>query len=249
MGLDNVNVIKFDICLMNPPYDKNMHLKFLSKMIKTAGTVVSVQPAGYLLDLPAVLGWKTTTYQKFEHNVSSHINDIDLLSAKEMNDMFRIGTFEKLGIYQCDSKKHDTYKTVFMSDERKIFSIFLKTIQLVYDGKVDNIKDHIAISMIHGHPDSEDEFDIITPQYEIAKKVKPDDMTEQEFINWHESCSTKFMKYCNLLTRQGQHLQPQWLPYMGDYTRKWNDKDFYDFFNLTEEEQNHIEQTMKKHVL
>lgn len=58
-------------------------------------------------------------------------------------------------------------------------------------------------------------------------------MAEAEFKNWHVSQNTKFMKYCNFLTRQGQHLQPRWLPFMQDYAQPWTDKRFCEYFNIT----------------
>ena len=42
--------MKFDICLMNPPYSRSLHLKFLEKTIKIADKVVSIQPTRWLQD-------------------------------------------------------------------------------------------------------------------------------------------------------------------------------------------------------
>jgi len=40
---------KFDVCLMNPPYDHGLGDKFLQKTIKTAKKVISVQPINFIL--------------------------------------------------------------------------------------------------------------------------------------------------------------------------------------------------------
>ena len=42
--MKNTGVKKFDICLMNPPYDRGLHLKFLEKVIDICDDVVTVQP-------------------------------------------------------------------------------------------------------------------------------------------------------------------------------------------------------------
>ena len=42
---------KFDICLMNPPYSRNLHLKFLKKAIEVSDNVVSIQPANWIKPL------------------------------------------------------------------------------------------------------------------------------------------------------------------------------------------------------
>lgn len=112
----------------------------------------------------------------------------------------------------------------------------------VYYREIDNLYDHVKISTIHGHSGSKDEFDIVTPQYELVKKLKPVDMSEQEFINWHNSCSTKFMKYCNYLTRNGQHIAAHLLPFMKDYSHEWTDETFYDYFKCIDSEIDIIEQ-------
>lgn len=239
---------KFDVVLMNPPYYRDLHLKFLEKTLEIADNVISVQPVGYLLDLPAVMGWKKQHFQKYEHTVSRHIRDIDIMYAEDANEAFSIRSFDKIGIYNCDNGVYDFYKTLYAYDGKKKLSIFNKVIKRVKDGEISNIADHINISVIHGHPGKRDEFDIITPQMHIANKFKPEYMSEEEFARWHESCGTKFMKYCNMLTRSGAHLNPKWLPYMDDYKEPWTDERFYDFFNLTDDEIDHIENTMRKYI-
>ena len=49
--LKKTGVKRFDICLMNPPYDRGLHLKFLEKVIECTNTVISIQPAGWLEDI------------------------------------------------------------------------------------------------------------------------------------------------------------------------------------------------------
>ena len=242
---------RFSVCVMNPPYSGTLHLDFLEKVNKICEKTISVEPCGWLLDIPAIIGWKKTTYQKYENNISKHIKSIEILgdNADDANKEFGIYGFENIGIYEMDNnKEYEIYKTLYLKNDKKSMSIFNKTIKLVYEGKISNIKDNIKISSIHGHPGNKDEFDIVTPQYKLIKDKRPESMTETQFINWHKSCNTKFMKYCNMLTRQGQNLKLQWLPFMDNYNEKWDDERFYKFFKLTEEEQNLIEKTMAKHI-
>ena len=45
----NMNqVMKFDVVLMNPPYDKKLHEKFLYKAIEISNNIISVQPLTWL---------------------------------------------------------------------------------------------------------------------------------------------------------------------------------------------------------
>ena len=39
---------KFDICLMNPPYDNGLHLSFLKKVSEISDKIVSIQPCNWL---------------------------------------------------------------------------------------------------------------------------------------------------------------------------------------------------------
>ena len=42
--------LKFDVAIMNPPYDGNLHLKILEKVIPIADKVVNISPARWLQD-------------------------------------------------------------------------------------------------------------------------------------------------------------------------------------------------------
>ena len=224
---------KFDIAIMNPPYDGNLHLKILEKVIPIADKVVNISPIGYALDWLVFYNLKNTPNFKTKQYILKHIASCELLTAAQANDMFKIGSFEKLAITTYDDEEHDIGMKLYLADKRKSKSVFEKVILPIANGVYDNLAAHVQISTIHGHPGCKDEFDIVTPQYNLVKRLKPKNMLESDFINWHRSCNTKFMKYCNLLTRQGQNLYPNLLPYMGDYSKPWTDKRFCEFFGIT----------------
>jgi hypothetical protein len=85
---------------MNPPYDKNKHLKFLEKVIKLADNAVSIQPVRWLQDPTAKYNAKSD-YMKYESSISKHINDIELYSIEKAKSMFDIGVSSTVGIYKC----------------------------------------------------------------------------------------------------------------------------------------------------
>jgi len=233
---------KFDVCIMNPPYDKTLHLQILSKIMNHCDKVVNISPIGWLLDMTAIMQLKKTTYQKYENIISKHIVSLDVLTSDETSRVFEAAFFQNLGIYNIDKNcKSNLYSEIIFMNSLKSTSIFNKTIKKIYNGEIDNLYQHIKISTIHGHFGSKDDFDIVTPRYDLVKRLKPDNMSEQEFINWHNSCSTKCMKYCNYLTRNGQHVAAHLLPFMKDYSHKWTDKTFYDYFELTDSEIDIIE--------
>lgn len=241
--------MKFDIAIMNPPYDRSLHLQILEKVLNFCDIIVNISPVGWLCDLPAIMNWKKTIFQKYENTISSHIISLNVINSNEASKMFDAGFFQKLGIYLIDkSKERDVYKTVYQQNSYKSLNIFSKTVARVYNKEIDNLYEHIKISIIHGHAGAKDEFDIVTLNYDLARKFKPINMSELEFKNWHASCNTKFMKYCNYLTRNGQHIAAHRLPYMNDYSFNWTDEMFYNFFELTKEEIDIIEQFGKRYT-
>ena len=99
----------FDICLMNPPYDKNLHLKFLEKVICVAEKTVSVQPVRWLQD-PLVNYKKSTDYKKYENSIAKHIKDIELFDSDTATKYFSADFISSVGIYVCDDKNYEIYQ-------------------------------------------------------------------------------------------------------------------------------------------
>lgn len=230
---EGIGMPKFDIVIMNPPYNKNLHLKILEEIIPIADKVINISPIGYLLDIPAVVGLKKTTFQKYENSISKHISNIDYINAEDANKIFDIASFESLGISELDNNIYDFYKSAYLLDNRKSLSIFNKTILRVYNNEIHNILEFVKLSDIHGHPNSKDEFDICTPQYKLVESKLSCFLTINEKHNFHNSLQTIFMKYLNLLTRQGQHLKFDLLPIMKDYTEPWTNQRFCEFFEIS----------------
>lgn len=193
---------KFDVAIINPPYNGNLHLKILEAVIPVADNVVNISPIGYALDWLVFYNLKSTPNFKTKQYVMKHISSCELLAAASANNLFSIGSFEKLAITTYDSEEHDIGMKLYLTDKRKSKSVFEKVILSIANGTYDNLAAHIQISTIHGHPGCKDEFDVVTPQYKLVEHLRPKNMPESDFINWHRSCNTKFMKYCNLLTRQ-----------------------------------------------
>ena len=93
-------VKKFDICLMNPPYSRKLHLKFLEKVIEVTDKVVTVQPVNWLTS-PNDRKNKNSTYYKYENSISKHIADLELFSEEQQKKYFGIQSTQ-VGIYICD---------------------------------------------------------------------------------------------------------------------------------------------------
>ena len=66
-----------------------------------------------------------------------------------------------------------------------------------------------------------------------------------EADNFETSTKTKVYKYALSHMKMDQHTPFIGLPYLGDYTHTWTDKDMYEYFNLTPEEISIIESEIK----
>ncbi len=119
---------KFDIVLMNPPYDKSLHLKFLEKTIKIADNVISIQPVRWLEESVGKTK-KNSAYNKYEETISKHIKDLEIISSEEAKKIFNILLPTNLGIYVCDEQGGYNYKSLSEN------SIIEKILEYLKDNK------------------------------------------------------------------------------------------------------------------
>jgi hypothetical protein len=90
---------KFDVAIMNPPYDKNLHLKILEKVIPIANKVVNISPVRWLQD-PLAKYKKNSDYNKFENSISKKIESLDVIDSTNAQIIFNSAVFcIDLGIY------------------------------------------------------------------------------------------------------------------------------------------------------
>ena len=99
---EGIRLMKFDVAIMNPPYDKNLHLKILEAVIPIAEKVVNISPVRWLQD-PLAKYKKNSDYKKFEESISKKIESIDVISAKNANDLLGAIFSMDLGIYTCSN--------------------------------------------------------------------------------------------------------------------------------------------------
>ena len=110
---------KFDVVLMNPPYDKNLHLKFLRKCINIAKYSINISPINWVQD-PFAKD-KRSTLKQYE-DVAKHIDSITQIDVT-MKSLFDIKAFSNHGIYVLiDTETNFDYKNhweLYRSDAEK----------------------------------------------------------------------------------------------------------------------------------
>lgn len=249
---------------MNPPYDKNLHLKILQETMKHSDDVVNLSPIRWLQD-PLAEYKKNSDYKKFE-SVRNRIETLDVVSAKDAQAFFGSGQYENLGIYHITDKGGlDILPKPFIS-QGLFDKVNLPTYQGKYkslydmrspEGKPDYTRHFIKMSFAHGHVGADDWYDIASRKLEVCtnknitggKRLTASFTfnfdTEEERDNFFAYCQTKFVKACNGNVKTNIRWPGYAIPFMPTYTHPWSDADLYKYFGLTDEEINEIEQEIK----
>ena len=270
--------MKFDICLMNPPYYRSTHLKFLEKTIKIADNVVSIQPIRWLEEKVGRYK-KNSIYNKYKESIAKYIKDLEIITAEEAEKKFNAAFTFNIGIYLCD--KNGGY------DIDKLTSNDI--VNKVFEKMDDNINDHIefsepknsiVVSLITGGNNGRNKvIDLYFQNSDYDRYIYDADgkrldnglnfkqnrektawgnvkvRGEQtnikfnnvdECINFFNYTRTYLFRYIFNQITSGVNVQAKFLPFMKDYSRPWTNKRLYNYFNITNKEQKHIEEYIDK---
>ena len=96
---------RFSVILMNPPYDKDLHLKFLEKTADIADNIVSVQPATFLVNLRK--NGKAKKYKELKEKINNHVKSVEI---ENLNKTFNTGLYVPFTIITIDNK--DNYNEI-----------------------------------------------------------------------------------------------------------------------------------------
>lgn len=100
-ALEKLNM-KFDKIIMNPPYNKNLHLNILKEAIQHLtkdGICVNLSPTRWLED-PLINFGLAKEFNEFENGICKHLEGIETIEAEKANQIFNIAHTD-LGIYVC----------------------------------------------------------------------------------------------------------------------------------------------------
>lgn len=236
--------MKFDKTIMNPPfgtaYNPYLHNNIYIKACECSDTVVCLMPAGKL-QTPRKINSTELDLTK------TLTNELLIVTNSTASKAFKTGQAENLGIYIHKNGLNSNIDWEMMSfkNSEKLKSIYNK----VKDKKLKtllNAKEKcpvdfsIKVSENHGHPGSNDEYDIISPDIKIAYSTKISSQSvffnfksENEAENFRQSLMTTFMKYLRYIERNSTHIYIREYPYMEDYTQPWTNQRFCEYFGIT----------------
>lgn len=256
--------MKFDVAIMNPPYDRNLHLKILEAVIPHAEKVVNISPVRWLQD-PFAPYLNRSDYCKFENGISKHIKELEVIPAKNASQIFQEASFTmNLGIYTCDSEGGWNYR----HDDPLITKIIEKTMEnswvpyspkKYHQGLIPKKLFSMNVSPLGGSGSSGLD-NIMCTTYESQCKTEPmtkanayDNQgghfefdTQAERKNFYNAYVHPFMKWHMGLWKYNEHNFGYKIPYFGDYTHPWKLKDFFAWFELTKAEQTRVIQEIRQ---
>lgn len=237
--------MKFDVAIMNPPYDRNLHLKILEKVIPIANKVVNISPVRWLQD-PFAKYLKTSDYKKFEESISKKIETLDIIPAEEATKKFDNAAFTmNLGIYVCGNGGYQ-----YDNETPLIKKIIKKTMENSWEpfnfAKNKKPVDKTYIINIAGIHSKEAKYPFVCNTYNQQLKTQtPKDFkggrngahfsfdTEVERLNFYLCYTHRFMSWHASLWKFDVNMNTFKIPYFGDYTKPWTTKMFCDYFDIT----------------
>lgn len=258
--------MKFDICLMNPPYEKNMHLKFIRKILKIADNIINISPVRWLQD-PFAMD-KRSTLKQFE-DVAKHIKNIDV--SKNDKENFDIIIYSDLGIYTLTKEETNfDYNNIWKLFKTDTQISIINKICFCNDKHIGNVVEknkndgiRVLIANIGGNRGALPTYKDIA--YAIDGKVNGIDWTKKksdggyektegskiphsikfETINEAQNFYDSYQKFeplkglCKLVIQQ-QHIPLNFLPFFNDYTKPITEEFFKKHYDLTDDEMNEL---------
>ena len=220
------NMPKFDVAIMNPPYDKNLHMQMLEYVKEQSNITICIHPAN-----------KFQNKIKNQTNLPFGVTSIELLEQDKFNELFGTAQWTDGCITVIKQNKISDKFTDFLHLVKN-YDLFVK----IKKHTPDYIKSHLVNEpnkfslryFVGCHWDKSHNFEGTAKSYDFACKTNLVGHTkylncQKEIVrkNLFKSGFTKFFKFCVYL--DGIKLAP----YMGDYTQPWDDKRFCEYFGIT----------------
>jgi hypothetical protein len=235
---------KFDVAIMNPPYDGNLHLKILEKVIPIAEKVVNISPDTWCAKHNR---WKNI-FQNYKNKAVAKPVEYEHIKHREANDIFGLGNqIESLGIMVYDEtndNKIDLTKVGFSEKEFNLYNKIMsdKEGKLIWRNGINIVEPSNSykkfvqpVNIWHGGNTC---YEAALGESRNHKKGKFQWQAEfdanNELQNFQNSFKTKFMEwyykfivipsYCKL------HMS---MFVMSNYSQPWDDKRFCEYFGIT----------------
>ena len=255
--LHKLNIdMKFDVIVGNPPYSHGLHMKILVQAMKY------IADGGDLVWLCPIKAWLKSDF----FNVKPPIDGTfvsDIVNCDIANDLFQISTND-LGIVVNHEEKANKSLTS-NRDFMNLLNAKLSAINSIYLRKSKTYKEfslNIAENSCRFNLEKDGRitdgcYQIVATRREDAfarKKLGPstvviDCSSKQEREFAYCFYRSKFMRFVYRAFGFGYvpgRFVPDYRSLTSDFSKPWSNEQFYEYFNLTEDEVKLIEETIKK---
>ena len=242
--------MKFDCIIMNPPYQRNLHLKILAEAIKHLnddGTCVNLSPIPRLTSIRNLYDEKTIT-RNAKTEQYAYLKDVEQI--RNGIEIFNAGIQQHLGIQVYSTSKHliDIEQYV-ESDLPK--DLVKKIMYKCMKYSLLNVEQHgdfeLPISDVHGHIGSKDFLNIMALTYECqlssVGRVKVKFLTENDRHAFYNFWMSSLGRLLTSLWKVDTNVEHRYIPYV--WFKDINE--FAKWFDLTPAEQKVIEETIDKY--
>lgn len=247
--------MNFTHIIGNPPFNQNLHLKILDKVLDVPKKSITFLHPSTLFCSPR-LAFEETMHFKRHTRIFERVSDVEILSPKETNKAFGIALKNPLAISQFDATSlQKNHRTRFVKDKINVAlaeKIMEKT-------KKDSLTRHqctdkkflFRCSRLHGSL-----CKVLASSYEIQLEANSRSYTrsytfsfssENERKNFYDAYMLPFfIKYQIYLWKEDMNIYARYLPWLNDYTKPWTNERLYEFFDLTDDEIKYIENKIKE---
>ena len=250
----------FDHIITNPPYDKNLHLKILREAMKHSDEIINLSPIRWLQD-PLAEYKKGSDWKKFE-DVRERIESLDIIDKVAAQKLFDIGNLTDLGIYYLTSKggwkqngnpivekivahSEDTFRGKLNDKNHDGYGVVLHTF---VGGSGRHFDGTFTGEILHnGLRDNGTDYKVRTNQCKGWNDFRTYNTinfyTRNEAENFKSYCESTLMKWFAMTCIMNNNATNyyNYFPFMPTYSHPWDDKQLYEYFNLTPEEIKEIE--------
>ena len=122
------NVKKFDIVLMNPPYLKNLHIKFMEKtfdLISDNGALIYIGPDNWLINKYSY-SQKSKIKNNTKNKYCKYIDDIENFSNEEFNKIFNTSNFFGVSIFKMKHNAKGIDPSIYENNDPLLKKIISK---------------------------------------------------------------------------------------------------------------------------
>ena len=247
-GFKGKKTMTYDFILMNPPYDKNLHLKILEQsipMLTDDGILVNLSPIRWLQD-PLARYKEHSDWYKFKE-VREHIADLYVVPMKDASVMFDTLFNVNLGIYYITSQGGwDGFDVTPLT--KKIIDRVMESGGLhpvIYTGQANAV---VIKKMTN--PNRSTAYNLCSNAIGYKNKNSLENKvqncivfdTPEEAENFRKMTETKMYRFCvkTLINNENFVSYYRFFFNAPTYTHPWTDEQLYEYFNLTPEEVNEV---------